>query len=95
MRRPPQTLCWQSAKGFLVSEYRFFKIYFTTIYVRGIIRPSRFEKAFREAKRDGRWLRTRRAWVEEYVEKKAVNPVEQEDVVPVPVPRGNGTSTAA
>lgn len=36
--------------------------------------------------RDGRWLRTCRNWVDEYIATKTVKPVEP-NVVPVPVPK--------
>ncbi len=36
-----------------------------------------------KAIRDGHWLRTSRAWVQDYIATKTVKPVE-EDVVPVP-----------
>jgi excisionase family DNA binding protein len=37
--------------------------------------------------KDGRWLRTCRTWVQEYITKKTVKPIEEE-MVPVPAPRG-------
>lgn len=37
--------------------------------------------------RDGRWLRTRREWVEQYVAAKTIKPPDP-DVVEVPRPRG-------
>lgn len=40
-----------------------------------------------KAIKDGRWLRTCRAWVEKYVAKKSVKPIEEE-MVPMPRPRG-------
>ena len=40
--------------------------------------------------KDGRWLRTSREWLDEYVAKRIIKPAETQEVVPVPLTRRKG-----